>query len=142
MRTARRLGADAFIVYRRAREQMPAGEAEIVEAEEEGIVFNFLTNPKRILGKDGKMTGLECLRMELGEPDESGRRRPIPVEDSEFVIEADMMIQAISQRPDITWLDEDSKFKTTRWQTFEVVPETNETSVPGVFGLWKTRFGM
>ncbi len=133
VRTARRLGAEAFIVYRRAREQMPAGEAEIEETEEEGIVFNFLTNPKRILGKDGKMTGLECLRMELGAPDESGRRRPLPIEGSEFMIEADMMIQAISQRPDISWLDEDSKFETTRWQTLEVDPETNETSVPGVF---------
>jgi glutamate synthase (NADPH/NADH) small chain len=133
VRTARRLGADAFIVYRRAREQMPADEAEIEEVEEEGIVFNFLTNPTRILGKDGKMTGLECLRMELGEPDESGRRRPVPIEGSEFVIECDMMIQAISQRPDITWLEKDSKFETTRWQTFEVDPETSETSVPGIF---------
>ncbi|TKJ29651.1 MAG: dihydropyrimidine dehydrogenase [Chloroflexi bacterium B3_Chlor] len=133
VRTARRFGADAFIVYRRAREQMPADEAEIEQAEEEGIVLNLLTNPTRILGENGKMTGLECLRMELGEPDESGRRRPVPIEGSEFVIEADMMIQAISQRPDITWLDENSRFKTTRWQTFEVDPETNETSVPGVF---------
>jgi glutamate synthase (NADPH/NADH) small chain len=133
VRTARRLGAEAFIVYRRAREQMPADEAEIEETEEEGIVFHFLTNPKRILGKDGKMTGLECLRMELGEPDESGRRRPVPVEGSEFVIEADMMIQAISQRPDISWLAEDSAFEITRWNTFEVDPETNQTSVPGIF---------
>jgi glutamate synthase (NADPH/NADH) small chain len=133
VRTARRLGADAFIVYRRAREQMPADEAEIEEAEEEGVVFNFLTNPTRVLGEDGKMSGLECLRMELGEPDESGRRRPVPVEGSEFVIEADMMIQAISQEPDISWLTDDSKFKTSRWHTFEVDPETNETSVKGVF---------
>lgn len=133
VRTARRLGAEAFIVYRRAREQMPADEAEIQETEDEGIVFNFLTNPKRILGKDGKMTGLECLRMELGEPDESGRRRPLPIEGSEFTMEADMMIQAISQRPDISWLKQDGKFQTTRWQTFEVDPETNETSVPGIF---------
>jgi len=133
VRSARRLGAEAFIVYRRAREQMPADEAEIEETEEEGIVFHFLTNPTRVLGKDGKMTGLECLQMELGEPDESGRRRPVPVEGSEFLIEADMMIQAISQRPDISWLEEDSKLKTTRWQTFEVDSETNETSVPGVF---------
>jgi len=133
VRSARRLGAVAFIVYRRAREQMPADEAEIEEAEEEGIVLNLLTNPTRILGKNGKMTGLECLRMELGEPDESGRRRPVPIEGSEFVIEADMMIQAISQRPDITWLNENSRFKTTRWQTFEVDPETNATAVPGVF---------
>jgi glutamate synthase (NADPH/NADH) small chain len=133
VRTARRLGADSFIVYRRAREQMPADEAEIEETEEEGIVFHFLTNPTRVLGKHGKMTGLECLRMELGEPDESGRRRPVPIEGSEFVMEADMMIQAISQRPDISWLAEDSKFQTTRWNTFEVDPETNETSVPGVF---------
>lgn len=133
VRTARRLGAEAFVVYRRAREQMPAGEPEIEETEEEGIVFNFLTNPQRILGRDGGMTGLECLRMELGEPDESGRRRPVPIEGSEFRIEADMMIQAISQRPDITWLEENSKLKTSRWQTFEVDPETNETSVPGIF---------
>jgi len=133
VRSARRLGAEAFIVYRRAREQMPADEAEIEETEEEGIVFHFLTNPTRVLGKDGKMTGLECLQMELGEPDDSGRRRPVPVEGSEFLIEADMMIQAISQRPDISWLEEDSKLKTTRWQTFEVDSETNETSVPVVF---------
>jgi glutamate synthase (NADPH/NADH) small chain len=133
VRSARRLGAEAFIVYRRAREQMPADEAEIEETEEEGIVFHFLTNPTRVLGKDGKMTGLECLQMELGEPDESGRRRPLPVEGSEFLIEADMMIQAISQRPDISWMEEDSNLKTTRWQTFEVDSETNETSVPGVF---------
>jgi glutamate synthase (NADPH/NADH) small chain len=133
VRSARRLGAEAFIVYRRAREQMPADEAEIEETEEEGIVIHFLTNPTRVLGKDGKMTGLECLRMELGEPDDSGRRRPVPVEGSEFPIEADMMIQAISQRPDISWLDEDTQLKTTRWQTFEVDEETNETSVPGVF---------
>jgi len=133
VRTARRLGADSFIVYRRAREQMPADEAEIAETEDEGIVFHFLTNPKRILGTDGRMTGLECLRMELGEPDESGRRSPVPVEGSEFVIEADMMIQAISQEPDISWLAKDSKFETTRWHTFEVDSETNETSVKGVF---------
>ena len=133
VRTARRLGANSFIVYRRAREQMPADEAEIVETEDEGIVFHFLTNPQRVLGRDGKMTGLECLRMELGEPDESGRRSPVPVEGSEFVIEADMMIQAISQEPDISWLAEDSRFKTSRWHTFEIDPETNETSVEGVF---------
>jgi glutamate synthase (NADPH/NADH) small chain len=133
VRTARRLGAESFIVYRRAREQMPAGEAEIEETEEEGIVIHFLTNPKRVIGEDGKIAGLECLRMELGEPDESGRRRPVPIEGSEFIIEADMMIQAISQRPDISWLEEGSRFKTTRWQTFEVEPETNQTSVPGVF---------
>jgi glutamate synthase (NADPH/NADH) small chain len=133
VRTARRLGADAFIVYRRAREQMPADEAEIEEAQEEGIIFNFLTNPTRVLGEDGRMTGLECLRMELGEPDESGRRSPVPVEGSEFVIEADMMIQAISQQPDVSWLAKDSRFKTTRWHTFEVDADTNETSVEGVF---------
>jgi NADPH-dependent glutamate synthase beta subunit-like oxidoreductase len=133
VRTARRLGAEAFIVYRRAREQMPADEAEIREAEDEGIVFNFLTNPTRILGEGGRMTGLECLRMELGEPDESGRRRPVPIAGSEFIIEADMMIQAVSQRPDLSWLSDNSRFKTTRWNTFEVDPETNQTSVPGVF---------
>ena len=73
------------------------------------------------------------MQMELGEPDDSGRRRPVPIEGSEFTIDADMMIQAISQRPDISWLDQDSKLKTTRWQTFEVDEETNETSLGGVF---------
>ena len=85
-RTAMRLGADKVrIVYRRSRDEMPARAAEIHHAEEEGIEFFLLTNPTRYIGDDkGRLTGMECLKMELGEPDDSGRRRPVPIEGSEF----------------------------------------------------------
>ena len=77
-RTAKRLGAKTTIVYRRAREQLPARGEEVHHADEEDIIFQLLTNPVKILGKDGNVVGMECIRMELGEPDDSGRRRPIP----------------------------------------------------------------
>jgi len=87
VRTALRLGTEeSMIVYRRVREQMPAREEEIHHAEEEGIKFNLLNNPIRILGnQEGFVTGMECIKMELGEPDDSGRRRPVPIEGSEWV---------------------------------------------------------
>lgn len=96
-RTAMRLGAERVrIVYRRSREEMPARTAEIHHAEEEGIEFFLLTNPVRYLGDDkGRLTGLECLKMELGEPDDSGRRRPVPVKGSEFTLETDLVIVAV-----------------------------------------------
>jgi len=95
---ARRLGGQQVtILYRRSREEMPANPWEIDEAEEEGIAFRFLATPTRVWGENGRVTGLECLRMELGEPDESGRRRPIPVPGSEFAVEADTVIVAIGQ---------------------------------------------
>ncbi|KAF0123567.1 MAG: NADPH-dependent glutamate synthase beta chain-like oxidoreductase, partial [bacterium] len=98
VRTALRLGAkEAFIIYRRSIEEMPANEEEIEEAEEEGIKIHCLVAPVRILGKDGRVVGLECIRMKLGEPDESGRKRPIPIEDSGFIIEVDAVIPAIGQ---------------------------------------------
>jgi NADPH-dependent glutamate synthase beta subunit-like oxidoreductase/NAD-dependent dihydropyrimidine dehydrogenase PreA subunit len=95
---ARRLGGQRVeIIYRRSREEMPAHSWEIEEAEEEGIAFHFLATPTRVSGADGRVTGLECLRMELGEPDESGRRRPVPIPGSEFTVEADTVIVAIGQ---------------------------------------------
>jgi len=95
---ARRMGGQQVeIVYRRSREEMPAHPWEIEEAEEEGIAFHFLATPTRVLGADGRVTSLECLRMELGEPDESGRRRPVPIPGSEFAVEADTVIVAIGQ---------------------------------------------
>ena len=98
-RTARRLGAEVRLVYRRSRAEMPAREEEIQHAEEEGIEFNLLTNPVEILGKDGKVTGMRLIKMELGEPDASGRRRPIEVKDSEYDIECDEVIVALGTSP-------------------------------------------
>jgi len=100
-RTALRLGAEkSFIVYRRGRAEMPARAEEIEHAHEEGVEFLFLTNPARILGNgDGWVTGLECIRMELGEPDASGRRRPVPVAGSEHLIEVDTVVMALGNSP-------------------------------------------
>jgi heterodisulfide reductase subunit A-like polyferredoxin len=133
VRSAKRLGADAFILYRRSRDEMPAYDWEIEEAEEEWIDLTFLATPTRIIGKDGKVVAMECIRMELGEPDESGRRRPVPVKGSEFTIEVDTVIPAIGQRPEITFTNENSDFNFTKWNTLEVDPDTLMTSVKGVF---------
>jgi len=107
VRTAWRLGAsEVHLIYRRQREQMPAYADEVEAALEEGIQFHLLTNPTRILG-DGSVTGIECLRYELGEFDRSGRRRPVPIKGSEFVMELDVVIPAIGQEPDLACLDPD-----------------------------------
>jgi len=133
-RTALRLGSEeVHIVYRRLREQMPANPSEIEGAIEEGVKIDFLTAPVRIVGQDGKVTGMECIRTELGEPDESGRRRPVPVEGSEFIIEADLIIPAISQQPDLSFLTNGSKFSVSRWNTLGVDERTLATNVPGFF---------
>ncbi|MEG0218186.1 MAG: FAD-dependent oxidoreductase, partial [Raoultibacter sp.] len=98
-RTARRLGAEVTVVYRRSREEMPARAEEIHHAEQEGIVFQLLTNPVRARGnEEGWVAGLECVRMELGEPDASGRRRPIEVPDSAFTIDIDMLVIAVGSK--------------------------------------------
>ena len=101
VRTARRLGAErAYLIYRRSREEMPAREEEIHHAEQEGIEFLLLTNPLRILADENNwVQGLECQRMTLGEPDESGRRRPVPIPGSEFTVELQTVIEAIGQKP-------------------------------------------
>ncbi len=133
-RTALRLGAkEVVIVYRRSRQEMPASEEEIEEAEHEGVKINYLAAPVRVLGGEGKVTGLECIRMELGEPDASGRRRPIPVEGSEFVLDTDMLIPAIGQTPDLSFLPGDHKFHITGRGTFEVDPGCLATNIPGIF---------
>ncbi len=131
-RVALRLGAEPVIFYRREREQMPANPPEILETEEEGIPIHFLTNPVRILGKDGKVVGIECIKMELGEPDRSGRPRPIPIEGSNFIEDADIVIEAISQEPDVEpFLETGLQF--TKWNTFQTCEESCETHVDGVF---------
>jgi len=130
VRSAKRLGKEAWLVYRRAREQMPAQIEEIEEGEEEEITFHYLTNPGKIEG-DEDVAAMECIKMRLGEPDSSGRARPIPIEGSEFKIEVDMVIEAISQEPDLTGLNGD-KFKITRWNTYDV-DGNGMTSAEGVF---------
>jgi NADPH-dependent glutamate synthase beta subunit-like oxidoreductase len=132
VRTVKRLGKEAWLVYRRARAQMPAQIEEVQEGEEEAITFHYLTNPVRIVGDD-KVTGMECIKMELGEPDASGRARPIPVEGSEFTIGVDMVIEAISQEPDLpSLLAGSNSYRISKWNTLEV-DAAGMTSVAGVF---------
>ena len=134
VRTAKRLGAkEATLVYRRSRNEMPARAEEVKHAEEEGIIFKFLTNPVRYLGtEDGWIRGVECQQMELGEPDESGRRRPVPVKGSEFVIECDVAIPAIGTRANPLLTSTTPDLKTNKWGYIEV-DENGATSKPGVY---------
>jgi len=133
-RTARRMGAHSTIVYRRSRDEMPARAEEIHHAEEEGIEFMLLTNPVRIIGdEDGRVKAIECIKMELGEPDESGRRRPVPIEGSEFTIEADTVVPALGNRPNPLIPMTTPDLETTRWGTLDCDPDTLETSKKGVF---------
>jgi NADPH-dependent glutamate synthase beta subunit-like oxidoreductase len=131
-RTALRLGArEVNILYRRSREEMPAIPWEVKEAEREGVKVNFLLAPKKILGKDGHVIGVECIRMMLGPPDETGRRRPIPIANSEFTVESKAVILAIGELPDISFIPKE--LETTKQNTIEVNPFTLETSMPRIF---------
>jgi len=133
-RTALRLGGDVTIVYRRAREQMPARSEEIHHAEEEGVKLKLLNNPIRIIGDDRhRVVAMECIRMELGEPDDSGRRRPVPVEGSEFTMELDTVIVAIGNKPNPLIPQTMPELEMTRWGTIVVDEDTMQTSVPGVY---------
>ncbi|MGZ3495095.1 MAG: FAD-dependent oxidoreductase, partial [Thermodesulfobacteriota bacterium] len=133
-RTAFRLGAkEVTIAYRRTRAEMPAQEEEIEEAEHEGIKIEYLTAPSRWIIENGQIKGMECIRMELGNLDESGRPRPVPVPGSEFIIKADTIIPAISQSSDLSFLSQKDGIKTTRWGGIEADPLTLETSVKGIF---------
>ncbi len=131
-RTARRLGAEVTIVYRRGREELPARAEEIHHAEEEGIHFQLLTNPVRIIGKNGKVVGMECIKMKLGEPDASGRRRPIPIEGSNFEIECDQVIISIGSGANPLLTGTMKGLKLNKWGYIEV-DENNRTSVPMVW---------
>ncbi|MCS7280578.1 MAG: FAD-dependent oxidoreductase [Desulfobacterota bacterium] len=134
VRTSFRIGkTDVNLVYRRSRAEMPADPHEIKDAEAEGVKFHFLCNPVRILERDGRVTGVELIRMELGEPDESGRRRPVPVPGSEFVIETDILIPAIGQAIDLSFLDEKDGVNVTKRGTIYADPETFLTTREGVF---------
>ena len=133
-RCAKRLGAEkVYIVYRRGEEEMPARNEEIHHAKEEGIEFRLLTNPKRILGEDGKVTGMECIRMELGEPDESGRRRPVEVPGSEFVLDVDTVIMSLGTSPNPLIRSTTPGLETNRKGCLVVNEETMQTTREGVY---------
>ena len=112
---------------------MPITEVEYDEAITEGVQIDFLVSPTRIVSDNWKVTGLQCIRMKLGEPDEGGRRRPIPIADSEFSIDADTVIAAVGQAPDLSFLPPDSALERTRWETLVVESNTLATNVSGVF---------
>jgi len=124
---------DVNLVYRRTRNEMPADEVEIVDAEEEKVQFHFLTTPVRIIEEDGVVVGLECIRMKLGKPDASGRRRPVPIEGSEFTFDCDTVVPAIGQRVDLSLLEGVDGIETTAWKTFIVDDVTKQTSRPKIF---------
>lgn len=135
VRTSLRLGADnGYIVYRRSRKEMPAREEEIHHAEQEGVQFRFLTAPVKFIGNDeGWVTGMECIRMELGEPDSSGRRRPVPVEGSNYVIPVDTVVVAIGNSSNPLIPRTTPGLDTNKWGNILVNDETNMSSRPGVF---------
>lgn len=133
-RTALRMGAkEVHIVYRRLKADMPADKSEIEEAEREGIRIHLLTAPVAIIGRDGKVARMDCIKMTLGEFDKSGRRRPVPVEDSKFTIDVDTVIAAVGQTPDLGFLPESMREQVTRWGTLLSDPDTMETAFAGVF---------
>ncbi|MDK2887573.1 MAG: glutamate synthase small chain [Thermoanaerobacter sp.] len=134
-RTALRLGAEeSWIVYRRSEKELPARHEEVEHAKEEGIKFAFLTNPVRILAdENGWVKGMECLRYELGEPDESGRRRPVPIPGSEFVMEVDTVVVAIGQAPNPLVPRTTRGLELGKKGNIVADPQTGATSKPGVF---------
>ncbi len=136
-RTARRYGCDVTLMYRRTRGEMPANDIEVLGAEEEGVEFLFLAGQTRVItDDDGRVTGLEYIKMRLGEPDASGRRRPEPIEGSETIIAVDNIMAAIGQKPDLSCLYEEGgtcTFEHTRWRTLVADPITLQTAIPHVF---------
>lgn len=134
-RTALRLGAaHSRIVYRRSRQEVPARSAEVHHAEEEGVEFHFLTSPIKFSGNDkGRVTGMECLRMELGAPDETGRRRPVPIDGARFELECDQVIIAVGAGANPLLTKSVEGLKLNKWGYIVVDPETGKTSKQGVW---------
>jgi glutamate synthase (NADPH/NADH) small chain len=134
VRTSKRLGAEhAYLIYRRSRTEMPARLEEVHHAEEEGIEFMMLTNPTRIIGDtNGRVSGIECQKMELGEPDESGRRKPVPSNETKFIIEVQTVIEAVGQSPNPIIQSTTPGLKTGR-KGVVIADELQRTSRDGVF---------
>ncbi len=137
LRSLKRFGLDDVrILYRRTLDEMPAMPEEIEDAEREGAVIEFLVSPMRVLGDDESgVTGLECIRMKLGEMDASGRRRPVPIADSEFVVDLDLVVLAIGQAPDLSFLSQDHGITVTRHDRINVADISFMTNIPGVFAV-------
>jgi len=135
VRTAKRMGADnAYLIYRRSRIEMPARNEEIHHAEEEGIIFKLLETPVRIMGDEkGWVKEIELKKMELGEPDTSGRRRPVPIEGSEYSFPIDCVVMAVGQGPNPILLNTTPGLELNKWGYIEADPQTGATSKPGVF---------
>jgi len=131
-RTALRLGADVSVLYRRTANEMLAIKSEIAAAREEGIQIHFLVSPVEVLGRKGKVEGIKCIKMQLGEPDKRGRRKPMPIAGSEFLIEVDTVIPAVGQVPDLDTLG-DSGLEKTAWNTLKAREDDLSTNIPGVF---------
>ncbi|MBU1163400.1 MAG: FAD-dependent oxidoreductase, partial [Proteobacteria bacterium] len=133
-RTAKRLGYNSVaILYRRTREEMPANSWEVDEAMEEGIDIQFLTAPVKIVAENGKVSGVACVRMKLGDPDESGRRRPIPIDGSEFEVKTNLVVSAIGQAPDLGCLSKEPGINTSQKGLVIADPLTGTTSIAGIF---------
>lgn len=134
-RVALRLGAEkVYIVYRRSEKEMPARKEEVENAKEEGIEFHMLTLPKKILGDDKNFVkSMECIKMELGEPDASGRRRPVPIQGSEFIMDVDTVVVAIGQSPNPVFLKATPELKLGKWDKIVVDSETQATNLKGVY---------
>jgi NADPH-dependent glutamate synthase beta subunit-like oxidoreductase/ferredoxin len=134
-RSSLRLGAkEVFILYRRTREEMPVDLRELEQVEEEGIKVHYLTTPIQLLSEDARrVSGVRCIRNRLGEPEQDGRRRPIPIEGSEFDLAVDLFIPAVSQSPDISFLPEEIGLEISKWARLVVNPETFETNIHGIF---------
>jgi glutamate synthase (NADPH/NADH) small chain len=133
-RTAKRLGAEeVYIIYRRSEAEIPARLEEVHHAKEEGIIFELLTNPVKIAGHNGRVKAIECVRMELGEPDASGRRRPIEIKGSNFTLDMDTVIIAVGQTPNPLIKDTTKALDTTKWGGIIVNEETMETTMENVY---------
>ncbi len=133
-RTALRYGAKKVIIlYRRTRQEMPANNMEIEAALHEGIEIIFLSAPVKFVKEEGRLKGIECIKMGLGEPDASGRKRPVPISGSEYILDCDFVISAIGQQVELGGLEKDEKLKITKWNTISTNMNSFETSIPGVF---------
>jgi len=133
-RTAKRLGAEkVYLIYRRSEEEMPARDEEIEHTREEGIEFRLLASPVEIIGKNGWVDKIRCIKMKLGEPDDSGRRRPLPVEGSEFDIDVDVIIMAIGQGPNPLLTSSVPNLELTKRGNIKADPVTGKTNMKGVF---------
>ena len=133
-RVSIRLGCEeVYILYRRSRFEMPANPWEVDAAEHEGVRLHFLAIPVEVLGTEGKVTGIKCLKSKLGKLDASGRRQPVPIPGSEFIIECDLIIPAISQEPDVSWLPQGHGLEISRWNSFNINTRTGQTNIEHIF---------